>query len=59
MENLLQHVGNMSSEVCQRLLSVCVHAVSLLFVSSLVMQFDWVYVTGDLPPHNVWNQPNS
>ena len=20
------------------------------------MQFDWVYVTGDLPPHNVWNQ---
>ena len=20
------------------------------------MQFDWIYVTGDLPPHNVWNQ---
>ena len=25
----------------------CVHAVSLLFVMCLVMQFDWVYVTGD------------
>ena len=35
---------------------MCVHAVSLLFVMCLVMQFDWVYVTGDLPPHNVWNQ---
>lgn len=20
------------------------------------IQFDWVYWTGDLPPHNVWNQ---
>ena len=27
---------------------MCVHAVSLLFVMYLVMQFDWVYVTGDL-----------
>ena len=35
---------------------MCVHAVSLLFVMCLVMQFDWVYVTGDLSPHIVWNQ---
>ena len=35
---------------------MCVHVVPLLFVLCLVMQFDWVYVTGDLPPHNVWNQ---
>lgn len=20
------------------------------------LQFDWVYLTGDLPAHNVWNQ---
>ena len=25
-------------------------------VVSFLFQFDWVYWTGDLPPHNVWNQ---
>ena len=38
---------------CARDCSVCVHAVSLLFVLCLVIQFDWVYITGGLPPHNV------
>ena len=23
---------------------------------SLLLKFDWVYMTGDLPAHNVWDQ---
>ena len=23
------------------------------------MQFDWIYLTGDLPAHNDWNQTRS
>ena len=56
LENLLQHVGNMSSEVCQGTAQLCVLCGSLPIAFCVWMQFDWVYVTGDLPPHNVWNQ---
>lgn len=26
------------------------------YLASIQESFDWVYLTGDLPPHNVWNQ---
>ena len=29
---------------------------NLTVISISIIQFDWIYLTGDLPAHNVWNQ---
>lgn len=35
----------------------CMHRADVLqHLHNPFMQFDWIYMTGDLPAHNVWNQ---
>ena len=30
--------------------------ISISVSMVILMQFDWIYMTGDLPAHNDWNQ---
>lgn len=53
LENLMEFLGNMSDEVGAEIKG---HCSKIDLVVSFLFQFDWVYWTGDLPPHNVWNQ---